>query len=234
MSVDSPPDARNGFCEQGILEARGAADPWVLAMCLKIGYSYLARADKDPAFKAAMLREAIAEAERCGDPYLVAETTHGMGDVYFFLGDHAAAEPWFRSAVRLARAADHPWLVCDSLWQIARGYVATGRLREGKGLLHEGLRAAESIGARGHYDWYLRDLAQIARLEHTPRRCLRLLGGLAAMQESAGSCPAEMAESLGLPLERAEAEWSAGRGMSADRLIAYALSDEEQATGDPA
>ena len=205
MSVDEPEAARHRLCDEGIEQARRTGDPWTVALCLKIGSTYLPREDLDPAAKVTMAEEAIALAKKAGDPYLVAETIHGMGDVLYFLGDHGSAERWFRESMERAREAGYRWLVCDNLWQLAQGCADRGRVAEAKDLYREGLRLAEGIGDRGHYIWFLRGLAQVYRREGRTDRCLRLGGAASALGDARATFPPQAAAWTGVEATRAAA-----------------------------
>ncbi len=208
-SVDEPVETRYRMCDEGIALARRKGDPWSLALCLKVGITYQCRDDLEPAARVALAKEAIAAAEKAGDPYLVAETIHGVGDVYYFLANHES-ERWFSQSLQLARKSGYSWLVCDNLWQLAQGFADRDQIPGAKELYREGLRLAETIGARGHYVWYLRGLAWVAKSEGREARRMRLLAAADALESSPAAPSAERAAS-----------------MTIDAAIAYALSDED-------
>jgi hypothetical protein len=88
-----------------------------LIICEKLIYISIELKFRKPmAFKEATLKEAIGFARTGGDPNLVCNTIHAMGDVFLYDGDNAAALPWFLQENRIARERDDKLPLDDSLF----------------------------------------------------------------------------------------------------------------------
>ena len=65
-----------------------------------------------------------------------------MGNVFGWIGELAAAEPWYLEALRIAREIDDTWSILDTMNCLADGYLGLGEISKAKGLFMEGLRLA--------------------------------------------------------------------------------------------
>jgi tetratricopeptide (TPR) repeat protein len=156
--------------EQSVTLARETGEPWALAWCLKVANSNLRREDKDLAARRVALEEAISLARQTGDPFLLCQTLNGMGNVYAWIGELEAAEPWHQEALRIAREIDDTWSMLDILNCLADEHLGLGQFAQAKCLFREGLCLAADQGARGYIGWFLGGLYGVAKREGCGKR----------------------------------------------------------------
>ena len=220
------PSARYKMADRAVALARAAADPWSLSFCLKLAFSYMSREDRSKAEQVAALEEAIDLARGTGDPFLVSQTLHGMGDVHMFLHDHESAEPFYLESVALALKIGDSWSVLDAQMHLGSGYVARGLLDKAVECLEDVLRAAAASGARSYIGFALARLSRVALLRGDHARALRLRGAVFAMKGFPQEPP--MSELLGgtrLTRASAQREFDAGRAMGVPEAVRYALGE---------
>jgi predicted ATPase/DNA-binding SARP family transcriptional activator len=214
------------LADDSVAIARQTGDPWAIAWCLKVAYSNLGRPDKDLGAKQAALEEAIALARGAEDPFLLCQTLTGMGNVFAWTGELAAAEPWYVEALGLARQIDDLWSTLDSLNCLADVYLGLGQTQKSKELFCEGLRLAADLSAKAYLAWFIGGLYSVAKQEGKLERAARLAAASESILNPGQSYDARFGEGLGLEERIARAQWEAGRTMSLQQAVAYALSGE--------
>jgi predicted ATPase/DNA-binding SARP family transcriptional activator len=221
---DLPMAERCTMADRGVAIAREAAGPWVLSFCLKLAHSFLPRNDEPPAQSIAALDEAIRLARQTADPFLIAQALHGMGDVYHNQRDEEAAEPWYLESLEIATQIDDTWSAFDARSHLAWGCLNRGDIARASRSFAEALRAAAESGARVYITQFLNGLATIARQQGEAVRAVRLGGAASALRYhgNTGWDP-RLAGETGLARSTVEKEWSAGRAMSLDEAVRYAL-----------
>lgn len=223
--ADLPPADRCAMADGAVTRARGAGDAWALSLCLKIAYSFFPRPDVAPAQVISALEEALGLARESGDPFLVCQALHGMGDVHRNLHDDEAAEPWYLEALEIADRIGDGWSSFDTRSHLAWGWLNRGDPTRARRCFAEALRAASGFGARAYVGQFLHGLAIVARQEGDVIRALRL-GGAAASIRYPGRprLDARLTGEADLPRASMEKEWSAGAAMDADEVLRYALA----------
>jgi tetratricopeptide (TPR) repeat protein len=227
-----------GWCETGfsrqeqwdlldrsIETAREAADPWALSFCIKLGYSYVPREDKDLAFKRARLEEALELAQTTGDPFLISQAVHGMGDIFYFLQLDEKAEPWFREALRMAMEIDDRWSIFDALDHLAEGFLRTGKKAKSLEAYAESLRLAAGLGARAYVGKCFLGMSEIARREGNDERAVRLRAAWSVIANPGEVLPPwPPDETFHSDPQSIAMDWAAGRRMGMEEAVAYALN----------
>ncbi len=215
-----------GLVDQAVTTARAAGDPWTLSFCLKLAYAYLPRVDKTIQEKRAAMEECISVARQTGDPFLVCQAVHGMGDMYMFLRQDAAAEPWFLDALQRGRQIGDSWSIFDTLWHLAYGRLRLEDLDGATAFFTDALRSAEAAGAQSYVGMFLGGFSQIALRRGDARRGLRLAGAEAVIR-----CGAEarfdqrLLEGCALPADTARIEWERGAEMGPEEAVRFALGE---------
>jgi len=214
------------IADQSVALARETGDPWVLAWCLKVAFSHLRRPDQDLASRRYALEEAIALARTTGDPFLLSQTLLGMGNVFGWVGELEAAEPWYRDSLRIAREIGDNWSILDSINCLADIHMGLGRIGRAKELFTEGVQLAQDFGARSYLAWFIGGFYQVARYEGKAKRALRLGAFSESILNPGSTCDPRFAEELGLDIEEAALQWRIGENMSPGQAVAFALVDE--------
>jgi len=214
------------LADESVAIARETGDPWTIAWCLKVAYSHLRREDKDLASRRAALEEAVALARQTGDPFLLSQALNGMGNVFGWIGELEAAEPWYRDSLRLAREIDDSWSTLDNINCLADVCLGLGEILKAKELFADGLRLAMDLGARGYAPWFIGGLYGVAKREGHSRRAVRLGAFSELMLNPDGRYDPRFTQELGLDDEAGAAEWEIGQAMTLEQAVAYALVDE--------
>ena len=214
------------LADESVALARETGDPWATAWCLKVAYSSLRRSDKDLEARRAALEEAITLARAAEDPFLLCQTLTGMGNVFAWVGELEAAEPWYRDALAHARQIDDAWSILDSLNCLGDVNLGLGHLARAKEMFGEGLRFAAGLATRGYQAWFIGGFSGVAKREGRLRRALRLGSASELILNPGRLYDPSHAEQLGIDEDSARNEWTAGQGMTLEQAVAYALSDE--------
>jgi len=153
---------------------------------------------------------------------------HILGQALYYQGDHAGAETHLRHAAAAdPTAGDHDWL-----GHIAR---ARGDYARARAYYATALGYRRRYGVRLDYGFTLSGLAALGAAEGQYARGARLGGAAAALCESAGIGPARVQQAHfheliaaareGLGEAAFRAAWDAGRAMSLEQAVTYAMSD---------
>ena len=153
------------LADDSVAVARETGDPWALAWCLKIAYSNLRSPGQGPERQAGRARGSHRPARSTEDPFLLCQTLTGMGNVFAWVGELAAAEPWYPEALSLARQIDDTWSILDSMNCLADVYLGLGQTPKSKELFREGLRLAADLSARAYLVWFIGGLYGVAKQE---------------------------------------------------------------------
>jgi tetratricopeptide (TPR) repeat protein len=224
--VDLPMHERCAMADRSVAVARRTEDPWVLSFCLKLAHSYLPREDEAPIDKTAALEEAIGLARQTGDPFLICQAVHGMGDVHLFLREDAAAEPWYLECLELAKTIGDTWSIFDTQSHLGWGCANRGDLARAEEIFTDALRLTAEFGARAYVGQNLAGLASIAKRDGRWIRSLRLAGAASAIRRADQSdCDSWFAEDSGLPPGAGEKEWKTGSSMTMEQAVEYALGN---------
>jgi predicted ATPase/DNA-binding SARP family transcriptional activator len=213
------------FADESVAIARKTGDPWTIAWCLKVAYSYLRRQDKDLAYRRSALEEAIALARKTEDPFLLSQAMNGMGNVFAWVGDLETAEPWYLKSLSIAREIDDSWSILDNINCLADGCLGLGQIRKAKEMFTEGLRLAMDLGARAYLAWFIGGLYGVARHEGRSKRAVRLGAFSESILNPDSPYDPSFAEELGLDSEVAAVQWKIGQNMTPGEAVAYALTD---------
>lgn len=214
------------LADDSVAIARATGDPWAIAWCLKVAYAHLRRQDKDLDSRRDALEEAIDLARKAKDPFLLSQTLNGMGNVFNWVRELEAAEPWYLDSLRIAREIGDSWSILENIYYLADGNLGLGRIRKAKELFSEGLRLSMDYGARGYLGWFIGGFYALSRREGRSIRAVRL----GAISESILSPSSRydpcFAKELGLDEDIAEAEWKIGQTLTLEQAVSYALLDE--------
>jgi hypothetical protein len=155
-----------------------------------------------------------------------------MGDVYMFLRDDRAAEPWYLESLELTAAIEDTWSTFDTRSHLGWGYLSRGEAVRATECFSEALQLAAATGARAYVGQFLHGLAAVAKREGKAARALRL-GGAASRIRYGGLArwDPRLTEDTGLPRGAVEKEWTAGSAMSVEEAVRFALEGGDVPAG---
>ncbi len=180
-----------------------------------------------------LYEESLAIRQEIGDKSAIANSLNNLGFLALNLGDLDMARQRLEEAVMLQREVGDRWALANSLnnlASVARDQRDYQRARE---LYHESLRINRELGDKGALAYLLEDICCLAAAENNPESAFRLYGAAAALREEIGaplppSYQQKMDELLApvraqLPEEQEQTWLAAGRQLSLDEAIGYAL-----------
>ena len=96
-----------------------------------------------------MIRRALEIAEKEGYVH-VAGIYDSLGELYILKNDLEEAEKWLDKAVAFAESHNHPWYTVQSMRNLARCYLAQGRVKKAVAKANETIERSRDIGDK-HY-----------------------------------------------------------------------------------
>ena len=216
--------------------ARGIEDPRTLALALyNNAFPTAIHGNLEGGIQ--LLEESLAVAREIGDSTLAGEILWGFGTIYWFVGEHQAAAPWYDQSLEALEGS-------DSVFVVAWAHHMRGLLRTEKGDFfgaREDLQTSMGLFAEDDdlsgMVLSLNHFAALALGEDDVERALRLAGAAAKAQELSETGMLEIVQNRipGLAevgtlvgRERAEQLLAEGRAMPLKQAIAYALEVPEK------
>jgi non-specific serine/threonine protein kinase len=213
--------------------ARELGDGWKIAWALTFqGTLALVQGDLPAAW--ARFEESLALRRGLGDVFGVAWSHYGLASVARVRGDGATARPRYEECLATFRAlGERPTvaLVLDGLGEVA---IAGGDFAAARERFAESLALYREMGSPRGVGIALSGFAALAAAEWRAERAVRLAGAATALHEAGGGA-IELIRHRGSEdwLEEARralgeagaaAAWAAGRAMSSEAAVAYALA----------
>jgi predicted ATPase/class 3 adenylate cyclase len=188
-----------------------------------------------------LLEEALAIYRELGDKGGEGNILWGLGSFYYFTGDAAGAEDWYRRSLERHREASNRTMEAWSLHMLASSQNGQRRFVDAEETGRHALRHFHEAGDLSGVILTLDDLSVSAVGRDNLERAAVLWGAARHLQQSTGTALADYVEQMnGLfgiktpkeALPEAELQSSSARGaaMSLDEVVAYAL---ESPTGVP-
>ena len=227
------------FHEESLALWRGLGDRGGIATALY----YLARvvlAQGDYAAARAPAEESLALRRALNDRWGMAVSLNFLGEVARAQGDYAAAGPPYEEGLELFRAVGDTRGVAIATHNLGIVAREQGDHERAAALHHVALALFRELGDKEQIACSLIKLAHLALLQGDSERAARLSGAVDAQREAIGAAL--------LPDERADhvqtvstvrskqgeaafsAAWAAGRAMSPDQAIDYALGTDPAAS----
>ena len=224
-------DAARRRLSQALEEARSISDwPTVLLTLERTGL-LAAAADEHDTSQAA-LQEALVLARDLGDQASEASILHQLGLLASRRGDLAGARSLLEESVELRRTVGRRDEASMPLTFLAAVALLQSDVETARPSIVESLQIGRALRDR-RAAWTLDVLAWLTALEGDPERAMQLAGAGSAMHEASGNRPpaawvASVTPSVqrargALGQARAQAAWEAGRRMSFDDALNFAL-----------
>jgi tetratricopeptide (TPR) repeat protein len=222
--------------EESVALLRASQDRWTLSLALEIqGASALRQGDEPGSWSASA--ESLSLFRELGDRWRSAFPLHIRALLAQRGGDRALARALLEESLSLFREMGGSPTTANVLTDLGRLLLQEGDHREAAALFQEGLELSHRLGARGRCADALEGLAEIASHLGQPERGARLLGTAEALRAAIGASMPPAAQedheralmALHARLDDATlaAIWAAGRAMTLDQAVAYALRDED-------
>jgi len=192
---------------------------------------------RDYAGATPLLEESLALARVAGARQAVSTALNGMGGVAMAQGDPQRAAPLFAESLEVRRALGDRRGSIPMLVLLAEAMLACGDIVRARALLGESFALSREIDYYQGYSWGLKTAAELAVAAGQAERAARLLGADEALREAhtipIWSDPRRQYDRLvataraALGDETFAAAWAAGRALTLEQAIAYALSEDD-------
>jgi predicted ATPase len=227
--------------EQSLAMWRDVGDRWGIAMALT--FQADVAEDQGDYDRAAMLwQESLTLARELGEIRETAGILGSLGRLARLSGDQDGAAALLEESLGLMESEDRP-AIANVLHELGRVAQARGDRRRAKALHRESLALCREVGDREGIAESLERLAALAVAEAHADRAARLLGAAAALRAAIGLAtpPAERTEyerdvevvRIALDDLDFRAAWAAGRAMTLEQAVAYALDEQPSAQRRP-
>jgi tetratricopeptide (TPR) repeat protein len=235
--------ARN-LVEEGLSLWRECGDTRGIAMALhKLGK--IACEQEDYAKAYACSRESIGLLRQIGDKWALLWPLNQLGFLVRLKGDHPQARALLGESLTIARELGIRDAMADALRELGVIAWGEGEHQAARALLRESISLLRDIGTEGTRPsiWRcLEALAAVAWAAKTPEkatRAVRLLGAATALREAVGTTSpsrtlSDLPDSEGILAETRvtlgeaafEHAWTAGRAMTLEQAVAFALQED--------
>ena len=225
--------AARALYEESLTTRRQLGDQQGIAMALN-NLGFVALNQGDYAEARALQEESLTLYRQLGDQQGIAGLLGNLGLVAQWQGDYAAARALQEESLAISRRLGNQHGIADALHNL--GFVALnqGNYAEARALHGESLALFRQLGNQQGIAYSLEGMAGVAQRQSQPSRTARLGGAAAALRESIG-CPLSPAEQeemdkqiaagrTALGEEAFAAAWDAGRAMTPEQAVEYALA----------
>lgn len=227
--------ARSLYEEALALNREAGGDRPSLAMALNnLGNVLLVQGD--PAGAQIHHEEALAIRREMGDRAGIAMSLSCLADLAQRAGNHGASRALYEEVLATYRELGDRRVVAETLWNLADVAGAEGEVTKARALFAEGFAECQAVGAKATVLAGLGHLAVFESQRGRPAVAARLCGLVQAANERLGapvrfygavsweSCLAATRDALGE--EAFQAAWDAGRALTPEEAVAYALEAE--------
>jgi tetratricopeptide (TPR) repeat protein len=182
------------------------------------------------------LEEALTLSRELGDTRSMGFELSGLGEVAMRQADFTRATHLVEDSLGLRRQLANKWGVAVSLGTLGAIAMRQGDLPRALARLGESLELRREISDMGGSAWCLERWAEVTTAQQRPEKAARLLGAAAALRANIGSVidpadgpdyertSADLRDQLGQ--ERFAAAWDAGRAMTMEQAVSFALEDQ--------
>jgi len=182
----------------------------------------------------ALNEEGLTIMRQLGSPLGIANAFSSLGSVAYIQGDYAAARALYEESLTIMRQLGSPLGIANAFGNLGSVTSAQGDYAGARALHEQNLTIVRQLGDRRGISTCLEGMAVAALGQSQPGRVARLVGAASALRESIGSALsaverermdtalASACEALG---EAAfAAAWDAGRAMTLEQAVEYALA----------
>ena len=196
----------------------------------------VAQSQGDFAGARVLFEESLTIWRQLGNQHAIAHLLNNLGQVAQSQGDLVGARAWYEESLTLFRQLRNQKGIAMALCNLGETSSAQGDSVGALALLKESVTLSWQLGNQKGIAYGLGGLGIVARRQSQMGRATRLIGAAASLRESIGTTltPVEQAEVDMAVASAAEAlgeatftsAWDAGRAMTLDEAVEYALSEE--------
>jgi predicted ATPase/class 3 adenylate cyclase len=200
----------------------------------------LAELRGDDSARLSLAEEFVALRRQVGEPFKFATALNMLGETARLLGDDDRALAAFEEALGLSRALRNKGLMASILTNMGFVVQRQGQHTRAAALFAEALAVNREMGFQDQMALVLAGLAGVAGAQAQPERAARLLGAVEAWYETNTMSNVPMyrtdradyerivaAVRAQLDEEAFAAAWAAGRSLTLEQAIAYALEESD-------
>ena len=186
----------------------------------------------------ALQEESLAIQRELGDRASVAMVLSNLSEIAYYQGDRATARARVEESLAIYRELENQWGIASSIHHLGKVALADGDLKQALTLQRRGLLIRREVGTRLGIVWSLEDLAYVGVAMGLPERAARIWGSAERLREEIGApqSPAQRRrDESHIASARAamrdepafDAAWQAGRAMTFEQAIDYALNEAD-------
>jgi predicted ATPase/class 3 adenylate cyclase len=229
-------ETASGFLEEALSIWQELDDKHGTARALiSLGWAALRPGDYQLANQ--RLEAALTISRQLEDTRSIGFELSGLGEVALRQDDYARATKLLEESLELRRQLGNKWGVGVSLGTLGWVAIREGDWQRALARLGESLAVRQEIGDKGGSAWCIERLAEVALAQGNREKAVRLLSAAGALRISIGSVidPADQPEYQNrraalrseLGQEQFAALWEAGRALTLDQAITYALENPD-------
>ncbi len=198
----------------------------------------VAQAQGDYAAARSLHEESLAIERELGHKHGIAGSVHNLGELARRQGDYGTARALYEEALTINREIGNRAWEAENLRELGLVAEEEGDYAAAEALVKESLAIKEDLGEKRGIAASMEALARVYGGQGQPERRARLFGAAEALRASIGAPipPADRDEYDGevaavraaLTKEACEAAWAAGRAMTLEEAVDYALEEGEQ------
>lgn len=225
--------AAQGRHEESLAIKRALGDKQGMASSLN-NLGNIALNQGDYATARALHEESLAMKREVGDKQGIATSLNNLGNIAISQRDYAAARGLYEESLALQKAIGNKRGAALALNNWGEVAYQEGNYRAAQTLYKESLTIRWEVHDRQGIAESLAGLAKVTRMSQQPERTTQLLAATETLLEVIGGClePGEGADydstlaavKQALDERQFAAAWAAGRAMTLDQVVAYALA----------
>lgn len=214
--------------EESFALAKILGDKWLIADVLR-QLGWLALYQRDIKTGSALLEESLTVAREIGDKFSIATGIHTLGDVARVRGDHAQAYSLYEQSGTIFQEVGATYDFALSLTLQGQALRRLGDPVRAKALLNASLALWQELGSsRGFLIPYcLEELARLYASEEEFEHAACMLGAIETLRELLGTPLLDQIADMRSQLSDYSTAWAAGRAMSPEEAVEYALALRE-------
>ncbi len=227
--------AARAFHEESLALERQIGNQDGIATAL-LGLGGVATSQADDAAARAFYEESLALYRQLGDQDGITVSLRSLGGVASDQGEHAAARAFYEESLALYRQLGDQHGIADTLNGLGEVAYSQGEYTAAWVFFEESIMAQRQIGDQYGISWSLHCIAKLAQVQDRALKTVRLLGAADTLHEVMDAPlnlkDQEERDKL-LSASRASlgdasfiSAWEAGRAMSIDQAVEYALEQE--------
>jgi predicted ATPase/Tfp pilus assembly protein PilF len=219
-----------GFCQQSLMIARELGDKRGIANALQ-NLGAVAHFQGEYGAEQDYYQQSLTIHRELGNRHGIAASLNNLGNVAYDQGEYGAARDFYQQSLTIHRELGNKRDIASSLNNLGNVACKQGNYVSARNLQQESLELFKAIEDKRGIAYALEGLAKVCQGENRLEWSVQLFGAADALRESLGTplspvdhsrIHADLRNTLGE--EACSAAWEAGRAMTLEQAIAYALN----------